>query len=229
MNSTRRRNGKPPAFALVVVLLLTTLMLALAQTLAVFAGTEGIHAARTGADLQHRMAAESFLLALPALRAEAARENRALHDLESYAFDCGGCHVEAEILPHRPAQTVSPKSEVDPRRLMELSRTAGLSAESVTLRPVTLEHEELVKAQFLWFDQLVSATQFEEIFRLRPFDSALDLQPRCWSDLVTFWGDSAAAVTHVRIATRMGNDQRQWFAACALNRGQVVVHYLGTL
>lgn len=228
MNSIRP-NGKQPAFALVVVLLLTTMMLALAQALAVFAGTEGVLAARTGADLQHRLAAESFLLALPALRAEAARENLARHDLESYALVCGDCRVEAEIIPYRTALTIGAKSEVEPRRLIELARSAGLSAENVTLRPVTSENEELVKAKFLWFDQLVATTQFEEIFRLRAFDSALDVQARSWSDLVTFWGDSSAATTRVRLTTRIGNDVRQWFAACAINRGQIVVHYLGAL
>ena len=191
---------------------------------------------RAAGDLDHRLAVDSFILFLPELLAQRdASEDRRAPSAGPRMIDAhiGTCRIAGRLHPDtgklRPARNSNDGRFLG--RLQEIARANGLPEESLIADPVLRLPETEGWPAFLWFDQLISPTTFEEIFRLYlPNPTGVEPDSRkTWSELLTFWGADRGRVVAVELQTVLGSDTRRWYLVLELSNQKARVLYRGAV
>ncbi|MGD2111017.1 MAG: hypothetical protein PVI86_16695 [Phycisphaerae bacterium] len=220
------------SFALVLVLFLVVLLATTGAGLALTATTESVTAAYVARDLDHRLALESFLLYLPELleRGETSPEPGARSDVRRrLKLAVGDCRVRCLITPEKEKLHLASASQDVAARLRELARAHKLDAANIRLRPIQPREDTETLPQFVWFDQVVEAADFEEIFRWVIPDAGdrTQAESKTWSDLISFWGTGQASALALEIQTKVEADVRRWYGVVSVADDNVRVHWLG--
>jgi hypothetical protein len=205
------------SFALLLTLYLVAMLAASGTALAFTAMTETVLAHWSGNDLDHKLLMESLVVCLPHLlkqrtRAATATDGRA-HEHVTVAELPGG-RVAFVMRPERGKFAVAsqPQESQLRARLEQLAREHGLDAENIQLAPVTVE-ESAPRQSYYWFDQVIDADEFEEVFRWRfhGTEDAAHARPAAWSDLLSFWSAASGELYSLELETSVGTDSRRWF------------------
>ena len=222
------------AFALLVSLLLVTMLAATGAGLTLFATTESIRADYVALDLDHRLAADSLLVALPKLlaqRSEGSEKDLINRDTIRLEAVIGSCHVRCAVRPESGKLYLGGRSTPDgyQENLRNLARTNGLPPENIAIRPILGTEETREWPKFLWFDQIVCPTELNEIFHwevLTKEDEQNKSKRKTWSDLVTFW-NARGRILALDLTTSIGTDMRRWYWVISVSEGRVEVLYRG--
>ena len=216
-------------FALVLALLLVAMLATTTMSLALLTSTESLAAGAVGRDLEHRLALDSFLARLPQLRAAAPAlsEERGVTSLE-LAFDDVRvtCDMRSEAGKHQPASAGGADRAAS--TLVQLARTHDLPVENLCALPIVARDDGRELPAFVWFDQLIAQTEFEEVFRWRMRDKE---QPKpstrkTWSDLLTFWSGQGGSVHGLEIQTQVGQEIRRWYVVAEVAPREVKVLFV---
>jgi hypothetical protein len=220
------------SFALVLAIFLVTLLVTTGAGLAITATAESVTAAYVARDLDHRLAVESFLIFLPRLldaQQHPAQPAGGKRDKRHLELMFGNCHVRCEVAYEKGKLNLATASQETLPRLRALARSHGLSEADIKLRPVVQTNETPKLPTFVWFDQIVQATNFEEIFH-RAIPGPTDQRPAermTWSDLISFWDVGDSTVLALEVQTTMGIDIRQWYVVVLVDAENVKVLWQG--
>lgn len=215
------------AFALVVTLLLTAMLAATGAGLSMTICAEGVHAGRVLADLRHELALDSLLTVLPDLLAQAEQADPGESPTRKVHISAGQWQAHAEIHEESSKRLMNTADlGAVAYELRALAARHGLPPDNV--RPMPIHETQRQKfGDFLWYDQLIAATEFEEVFRWRYRPSErFAKSPKCWSDLVTFWPGQALSM---EVETWVGSDVRRWYAVVEIDGDKVRVLYRGRI
>lgn len=235
MRRVDRRFGlRNRAFALVLSLMLVAMLATTGVGLGLLASTEVVRSRAVTHTLDHRLAVGSLLTFLPILlEGESQRRHSgAADDAKHLVLQVGAVRVECFARPEDAKMLISDGSGGNRLlpRLGELARSNGLSEQSVALRPIVESDVTRDWPHYLWFDQLIAPTDFEQTFRWR--HSSLQgeeaARPTTWSDLLTFWETSKQALG-LEITTSIQNDIRRWYVVVDLAGDEVRVLYKGII
>lgn len=216
-------------FALVLSLVLVALLATTTMSLALLTSTESLAAGAVARDLDHRLALESFLACLPELKA-AAPTSPADHGVThmELAFDDVrvACDMRSEAGKH--VTTATGTADRAASQLVELARTHDLPVENLRALPIVVRKNQQELPAFVWFDQLIAQTEFEEVFRWRVRNSE---QPgpssrKTWSDLLSFWSGRRASLYGMEIQTRVAQETRRWYVVAELTPRNVKVWFV---
>ncbi len=215
------------SFALVLTVLLVTLLVATGAGVALTAMTESTAAGWAARDLEHRLALDSLLVCLPALmQSESAGTSNG--KIESrrryYELSVGRCDIRSSTQSEKHKLQISKASGSVADRLQELAREHKLLAANIRSAPI-VAIEDAAVPRYVWFDQLVEPTEFEEVFWRRPLDEVSRLDQKTWADLVSFWGGQTGESYSVDVETRIGHDARRWYLIVLIVNGKAKVVY----
>jgi len=221
-------------FALVIALLLVTLLAAASVGLGTLVSTESIVAGHIGRDLDHELAVDSVLQFVPHL-ADSSREFGSSAGPSVYGrtvtLALPGCEVYCVV--QREAEKVQ-LARARPEQLMGslslLARRYALPGENLNSLPIRVEPWTATLPRFVWFDQIVSRTEFEEVFHWTPIltGEVSAEEHTTWSDVVSLWGNLGAELG-LTITTAVGSDVRRWYVVVALAPGGTRVFYRGPI
>ena len=216
-------------FALVLSLLLVALLATTTTSLALLTSTESLSAGAVGRDLDHRLALESFLACLPKLRAATptSPNDRGVTRL-GLAFDDVrvDCEMRSESGKHLPASTGA--ADQTASALVQLARTHDLPVENLRALPIVADKDRRELPAFVWFDQMIAQTEFEEVFRWRTQDreQAEPSTRTTWSDLLSFWSGRGGSIYGLEIQTQVARETRRWYVVAELTSGDVAVWFV---
>ena len=223
------------SFALVLTMFLVALLATTGTGLALTAAAESIMVTWTGRDLDHRLAVDSFISCLPQLRRAQPLETSAAADgsrAQRLRLTVGECELEGRIRPENGKLQLGAARSADQSAagLRQLAHAHGLPEENVKLLPIPPQREGATLPSLVWFDQVIQATQFEEIFRWAfpaPSDprSPNATERTAWSDLISFWNAETESVLAIEIETRIGTDARRWYIVAVVADHDVRVLY----
>ena len=221
-------------FALLMTVFLIALLTATGVGVSMTAMTENINTQRASRNLQHSLAVDSLLACLPAAL-EHPQPGASVGSEEPAArrvhLEIGPCRVDAlvrdEAPKWQPPPGLSPEQAMG--ELKALASANGLAAENLRIRPIVEENRESSSPTFVWFDQFVERSGFEDVFRWDfPGPDEEHVEPKkCWSDAVTFWGDASGEVVSIEVRTRIGDDSRQWYLVASIENDEARELYRG--
>lgn len=234
----RRINGRfgfrNRAFALVLSLLLVAMLATTGVGLGLLASTEVVRSRAVTHALDHRLAVDSLLTFLPKLLEGESDRNHSgsADDAKHLVLQVGAVRVECFAHPENIKMSVADGSlgnRILPR-LRELAASNGLSEQSVVLRPIIESDETRDWPRYLWFDQIITPTTFEQIFRWRhaPMQGRDARARATWSDLLTFWKTSNRALS-LEITTSIQKDIRRWYVVVDLAGDEVRILFKGMI
>ena len=206
---------RPKSFALVMTLLLVVLLATTGAGLSLTTASERVLVAWVARELDHRLALESFLRLFPELMAHAQTES--VHQSKGgsatlYELSFANCRVIGRARPEKGKLQLGMNSQVNVGRLRDLARANDLPGDNIQPLPIQDNENFLSPYRFVWFDQIVAQTEFEEVFPWR-IDTKADEnnRRRPWSDLVTFWPTDSGTVLGLTIWTTVDSDEREWY------------------
>jgi len=214
-------------FVLVMTLLLVTLLTATTAALALNLMAESTTTAWVARDLDHRLAVDSLAYCLPELLSKAAvlgqvgNQRAAERRVE---LTVGRCEVRCIVQEESNKLHIADDTVSTLDRLRELARSNGLPPQNIALRPTVPTDDQSVP-RFVWFDQIVSPTGVEEMFRRRHVEDEMQRDRRAWSDLVSFWSAYADGPLSLQVETQVGSDVRHWYIIVELNGNKTRVLY----
>lgn len=234
----RRVNGRfgfrNRAFALVLSLMLVAMLATTGVGLGLLASTEVVRSRSASHALDHRLAVDSLLTFLPKLlEGESERHHSGTaDDAKHLVLQVGAVRVECFAHAEDGKMRIpdgAGGNRILPR-LRELARSNGLSELSIVLRPIVESDGTQDWPRYLWFDQLITTTDFEQTFRWRHSSMPGEEAPRhtTWSDLLTFWNTSKHALA-LEITTSIQTNIRRWYVVVDLTGDKVRVLYRGVI
>lgn len=230
----RRFGFRNRAFALVLSLMLVAMLATTGVGLGLLASTEVVRSRSASHALDHRLAVDSLLTFLhKLLEGESDRHHSGTADAAIHiVLQVGTVRVECFAHPEEAKMRISDGAggnRILPR-LRELAVSNGLSEQSVVLRPIVESDATRDWPSYLWFDQLIAPTTFEQTFRWRhsPMQGRDARRHKTWSDLLTFWNTSSRALS-LEITTSIQKDIRRWYVVVDLAGDEVRVLYKGMI
>jgi hypothetical protein len=220
------------SFALILSIFLVAMLATTGVGLALTAATESITASWVAHDLDHQLAIDSFLVLLPQfLKAPSASTPLSFlrDDKRHFSIALTGCHVECEVVPEKNKLHIESHSDQSMARLREIARSHGLPEDNIKLRPILDDDGKTRLPKFVWFDQIIQPTEFEEIFQW-VFPEAGDKERvtrKTWSDLISFWSNVGESVLALEIETTIAADSRRWFVVVSTTGKNLEVLYRG--
>gem|GEM_PF-2599050 len=232
-HSQKRRMTGERGFALVLALVLVAMLATTSVGLGMLVSTEAVRSASLSRDLDHKLAVDSLITLLPQLLAqEGAAPKPGSGDDQRVICSIGRVHVACTVRPEKLKQKLTefPAGRGVAVRLGDLARSNGLPETSIAARPILETEETKEWPDFVWFDQIVAARGFEEVFHWRHSDQMQLAQPekKVWSDLVTFW-DAGARTRSLEVTTRVDADVRRWYLVVDLSEDDVRTLYRGAI
>jgi hypothetical protein len=199
---------------------------------AFFTSTESIRSSYVGRSVQHELAVQSLLAALPELlKAEENGSREGLRErIALLEIAVGPCRVVCSVRAEKDkliVRSASTDAEIT-GRMAGLAATNNLPGDNIQPRPILENDDTRGWPGYVWFDQLIRPTEFEELFQWRPLSAeGPDAPQKPWSALISFWADSQEQLLSLDIQTTIGVHVRRWYAVCAAGDQEVTVHFLG--
>ena len=220
------------AFALVLSIFLVAMLATTGVGLALTAATESITAVWVARDLDHRLAVDSFLAFLPQLlKAQPTNSpwSSIMDDKRRFSLTLGDCHLQCEVKSEKEKLHIGSDSDQNLGYLREIARSRGLPEDNIKLRPILHSVGKTRLPKFVWFDQIVQPTEFEEVFRwvFPELDDHDTVKRKTWSDLISFWSDAGGTVLALEMETRIACDSRRWFVVVSIIGKDLEVLYRG--
>jgi len=165
---------------------------------------------------QHRLTLDSFIITLPAMFAQAKSKPMSKED-RGYRLEVrfGDCMATGVVRPESGKLLINANGMGSNllQTLRALAAENGLSDKNLRLIPVIPMDRQKGIPNYVSFDQVISSTEFEEVFRWRFLDWDADAQSvrRVWSDILTFWSDSEGSLFSIELETRIRTDARRWY------------------
>ena len=190
--------------ALIMTLLLVVLLVTSTARLATTTSIEAIHSNRQACTLQHELAVDSTLqmVATYLENDELLLQTFDRTGVAHLDFEVGNCVVHCEIRNDAAKLNVSAfaakgQEHLLRQKLNRLKHRLPLPAVTVKLRPVENNNPKAKAPQFYWFDQLFKDSPLGAYFDHADSKSEDKAAIRCWSDVVTFFGNSKVDIRHV--------------------------------
>ncbi len=214
-------------------LFLVTILATTGVGLAMFTSVELLRADQVALDLDHRLAAESALRTLPSwidLKSSEAVSGRPRDDKRQAVLKFGDVVVECAAAPESGKLNLASQGNNSnvAAQLRSLAGAHGLLTKNIKPRPILETGDTRGQPNYVWFDQLIAPTQFEEVFRwrLKDNDETTTSTKKTWSDLLTFWQGRGNTYS-VELVTGIGSNRRHWYGVVDLVDRKPRILYLG--
>ncbi len=219
------RKTQRSSFALLLTLIVVTALSTSTVALSLLSSTEFARSLGRAADLDHQLALQSVVRLLPELIGQTESQTRSTTDRQQHRIievtlgDCSITILAREESSKRQVTSGNRSQDLE-RSIRHLIHANGLPLDSISMAPIVNRENVTSLPQYVWFEQIIQASGFEDIFPWHRRWSSNDEKKTTvgLSDLITFWGDRSSSRWGLHVVTNIQGDRRQWFVVADINQ-----------